>query len=522
MSLLLWASVAQGNAQVEGELTELLNRVTPDVITQFNTPGVTIAVFNRQRVLFHKAYGTRDVQQQLPVTTETYFRIASTTKAITAASLAILVEDEQLSWDDKVTQYLPQFQMSTQLLTQQMRVVDLLSHNSGLRSGGGDSMLWPEPASFTPEEIVHNLRFITPQNDFRSQFSYSNVLYVAAAEVVSEVSKMSWADFVEKRIFQPLKMRCFASNIPPSAVEAAALPYGHNAEQGIYLIPRNAIQQTAVHSVAAGGVVCNSDGMVKWLQHLLQIYVQPELSTDSLGTLSTVLSAEQLEELWRPRTVMPVSEFEQQWHRTALKSYALGWRVSQFGPHKMLSHTGTLSGYQAQVALLPDVDLGIVILNNGSNYGVRGSLLYTILHHLLAPDSQQDWVTVYREYQQQQLIDYLANLTIPQGNGLMLRPTEDYVGEYADQWFGSMTITQEDNLLRIASARMPMLTGYLEPFEQHRWVIRWDNQNAASDVFIQFSADSTGEIEQFTILPLRSELPENHEWQDMRFIKATN
>lgn len=522
LCLLLWLGPAQGKTANSTDLSELLNRVTPQVLAEFHTPGVTIAVFDQHQILFHQGYGFRDAERQLPVTTDTYFRIASTTKAITAASIAILVKNGRLDWNDRVTDYLPDFRMATDHLTAQMRIIDLLSHNSGLRGGAGDSMLWPEPASFTPQEIVHNLRYLTPQSDFRSGFSYSNALYITAAEVVKAVSKMPWADFVDTNIFQPLQMHCFAGDVPVTALDAAALPYGYSEERGIFLIPRNAVLPQAVHSVAAGGVVCNSEGMVKWLQHLLQIYLGQEHLTGDQATVNGVISITQLNQLWRARTVMPVTDFEQEWHNTALKSYALGWRLSQFGEHKMLSHTGTLSGYQAQVALLPDNGIGIVILNNGSNYAVRNSLLYTILHHLLAPQSQRDWKQVYSDHLQQRLQDYLTNYTAPHGNGIMTHNEEHYIGDYVDKWFGKMAVSKVDQQLRINSERMPMLSGNLEPFEENTWVIRWDNENAASVVFIHFTENAAGEIRQFSISPYRVTPPESHEWQDMSFIKSAN
>ena len=134
------------------------------------------------------------------------------------------MDDEKINWQDKVTDYLPNFKMQDNWVTAEFIIEDLLTHKSGLVNSAGDSMLWPEPSGFTRTEIIGNLRHLTPEYSFRSKYAYSNLMYIAAGEIVATVSGMSWEDFVEKRIFKPLDKNCFAGNIPKDKMNNIAPP----------------------------------------------------------------------------------------------------------------------------------------------------------------------------------------------------------------------------------------------------------------------------------------------------------
>ena len=182
-----------------------LDRYVADVLRAFEVPGVGLAIVKDGQVVLARGYGVRKLGDPTPVDARTLFGIASNTKAFTATSLGLLVEEGKLEWDAPVIRYLPWFQMWDPWVTRELTVRDLLVHRSGLGLGAGDLLWWP-PTPLDRTEIARRLRFIKPATSFRSAYAYDNVLYTVAGEVIETVSGMSWEDFVSSRILAKVGM----------------------------------------------------------------------------------------------------------------------------------------------------------------------------------------------------------------------------------------------------------------------------------------------------------------------------
>jgi CubicO group peptidase (beta-lactamase class C family) len=171
----------------------------------WKVPGFAIAIVKDDQVVFAKGYGVLELGKTPAVDENTLFAIASNSKAFTAAALAILVDEGKVKWDDKVTKYLPSFELYDPYVTHELTIRDLLSHRSGLATFGGD-LLWYE-SEYSRDEILRRIRFLKPTSSFRSRFGYQNVLFLAAGEVVAKVTGKSWDEFVRERFFGPLGMK---------------------------------------------------------------------------------------------------------------------------------------------------------------------------------------------------------------------------------------------------------------------------------------------------------------------------
>jgi CubicO group peptidase (beta-lactamase class C family) len=513
--------------------------VMENALSAFYTPGMSVAVVHKGETIFLEGVGKRKLannkQQSQNVDPDTYFRLASTSKAFTAAAIGILVDQGKLNWGDKVTQFLPEFQMQDPWVTREFTIKDLLVHHSGLTGGAGDSMIWPEPSGFSRSEVIANLRYLSPESSFRSKYAYSNVLYITAGEVIAKVAGMPYGDFVEQEIFKPLDMNCYAGDVPKRKLTNTAMSYAHSDERGIYAVPRNSIQEAQQMSVAAGGIVCNASSMSKWVKALLSPETLP-------------FSVEALNAMWSPQTILGISESEEEWDGTLFKTYGYGWRIADMLGYKFISHTGTLSGYQAYVALIPELDLGVLVLNNGSNYGARSSVMQHILKSFiandkLAKDSPSDWVQAFINLQAEQEAKYLANYeAVPPATLPMQISSSQIIGTYEDPWFGKMLIsesasavdavdagnkgsagiagnTQNETPLRIESERMITLKGNVLPYGGNRFKVEWDNKNAASDAFLIIETNIKNEVTGMKMHPFVAKEKERHEYRDMHFIK---
>ena len=189
-----------------------------NAIKDWKTTGLAVAVVKDGKVVFSKGYGVREHGKSAPVDDQTLFAIASTTKAMTAVAIGMLVDEGKLSWDDPVTDHLPSFRLHDPYVTREVTVRDLLTHRAGL---GNADYLW-YVADLPADSMMDKLRLIRPEYSLRSSFIYQNVMYIAAGEVVRAVSGMPWDEFVRTRIFQPIGM---VSTYP----RAALGPAGSNA-----------------------------------------------------------------------------------------------------------------------------------------------------------------------------------------------------------------------------------------------------------------------------------------------------
>ena len=187
-------AVAWGWTQVPDALAGFDDTVNA-FLAAFGVPGVGIGVVRPGQPDFLRGYGVRALGRPERIDPDTLFAVASNTKAMTAAGLAVLVDQGKLGWDDLVTRHLPEFAMHDEVTTRIMTVRDLLTHRSGLPLGAGDLMIWPG-TTHTRAEVLHGLRYLKPVRGFRVGYDYDNVLYVTAGSLIERLSCRSWAGYI--------------------------------------------------------------------------------------------------------------------------------------------------------------------------------------------------------------------------------------------------------------------------------------------------------------------------------------
>ncbi len=177
-----------------------------NALPKFNVAGVAIAIVKDGKIVYEKGFGVKSIATNSPVNVHTNFQIASNSKAFTAAALSILVDEKKISWKDKVRDYIPEFKMYNDYVTENFLIEDLLCHRSGLGLGAGDLMDFPDGTNFTIKDKLTFAQYFKPVSAFRTQFDYDNQLYLVAGELIARVSGMTWEKFVQTRILDPLQM----------------------------------------------------------------------------------------------------------------------------------------------------------------------------------------------------------------------------------------------------------------------------------------------------------------------------
>jgi len=256
--LLACASFATAQSAHLVDLDAYISKAVKD----WEIPGLAITVVKDGQVIFAKGYGVREFGKPELVDEHTLFAIGSTTKAMTAAALGMLVDEKKIQWDDPVIKYLRNFQLYDPYVTREVSVRDLLTHRAGL---GNADLLWYGQDN-SRREILYRLRYLKPQTSMRSHFTYQNIMYVAAGEIVAAVSGIPWEDFVRQRIFEPLGMK----DTVPLLADAKGRP---NVASPHYLIDGKVrvIRNASVDAVAPAGSVWSSvHDMAKWMLFMLK------------------------------------------------------------------------------------------------------------------------------------------------------------------------------------------------------------------------------------------------------------
>jgi CubicO group peptidase (beta-lactamase class C family) len=485
--LLLTAAGAPARAAAQ-QLPSDLDALVARTQKEFDVPGVAVAVVKDGKVVHMKGYGVREMGKPAPVDEHTLFGIASNTKAFTTAAIAMLVDEGKLSWDDPVVKHLPSFAMYDPYVTREITVRDLVTHRAGLGLGAGDLMWWP-PTTFTRDEILERVRHVKPSSSLRSRYAYNNILYLVAGEVIEEVTGKSWDEFVRERIFQPLGMNETNTSVDDFTPGGnVAIP--HSAASG-KLVP---VFFTKSNNTAPAAAINSSvHDVAKWM------IVQ--LDRGKLSDDKRLWSERQANEMWSAQTIQRIGEPHPA--VAALKpnfaAYGLGWGLADYRGHKIVSHTGGLLGMVSKTTLVPDMNLGIVVLTNQEMGYAFQAITYHILDaYLGAPKT--DWVAAYAEVRKKSLADAAeaekkAAAERATGSKPSL-PLGRYAGTYRDAWYGDVAVAEENGKLVMRFSRTPALVGDLEHWQYDTFVVRWHDRSLLADAYVTFQLGHDGKIEQ--------------------------
>jgi CubicO group peptidase (beta-lactamase class C family) len=479
------------------------------------TPGMGVAIVERGETTLLKGYGVRRLGQTASVDADTIFPIASVSKAFTSTALAILVDQGKIGWDDKVIDHLPDFEMYDPWVAREITVRDLLVHRSGLGLGAGDLLFWPR-SSLTRPETVRRLRYLRPSTSFRSGYAYDNVLYIVAGELIEAVSGQTWETFVRDQILQPAGMRT-ATTEPADRFKNPDRATPHARLNGPIrgLGDQEALDEKdilSVNAAPAGGLTASAADMSRWLQ------VQLAQGALNAGP-DRLFSAAAAREMWTPQTLMPRDEKGAPSGAVPLFStYALGWKVIDYKGRKIVWHSGGIMGFRALVVLVPELNTGFSVMINSEDSGLIMGLMYELLDHYIDPAAPaKDWPAAWSELRAAKSENALKALvrTAPDKSKPPLK-LADYAGEYADPWYGPISIKLNGRRLAIDFRQTPGMTGALEPWSRDTFRTAWDDKNI-EPAFVTFAFDAGGNVERIRLRAASPLADFSYDYQDLEF-----
>ncbi|HMQ06885.1 MAG TPA: serine hydrolase [Saprospiraceae bacterium] len=456
-------------------------------LAKFKVAGASISVVKDGKVIFQKGYGVSSDLTQNPVNETTNFQIASNTKAFTATALSILADENKIKWTDSVKKFIPEFKMYDDYVTEHFNILDLLTHRSGLETGTGNLMFFPDGSDFTIKDAILSLQYFNPTSPFRTQFGYIDLLYAVAGEVIARVSGMSYESFVQKRIIEPLQMnRTFVGFLLKDKSNLASPHIFHLHE--LKTIDHFNIGMGS----AAGGIYSNAEDMGKWML----LWMNQGKHGEELK--QRLISENNYYETLRLHTVFKNNPNPR--YNTHFSGYGLGWVLSDEKGYLKVSHNGGTPGMMSTITMYPDLNLGITVLTNTQNNGIAlaTAMTNTIADSYLGledinwSDIMTNWLVQSAEMELEEIQKFWSEIShANQENINNLRIT----GLYIDDWFGLVEIFEKDNELWFKSSRSPQLIGRMHYYDENTFAIKWEYKILNCDAFATFSFDKEGKAQ---------------------------
>jgi CubicO group peptidase (beta-lactamase class C family) len=473
--------------------------------------GVAVVVVKDDKIVHLKGYGVTSIETKEKVNENTLFAIASNSKAFTTAALAMLVDAGKLNWNDKVIQHIPEFKMYDAYVTENFNIQDLLTHRSGLGLGAGDLMFFPDGSDFTIKDVLNSFQYQEPVSAFRTEYDYDNLLYVVAGEVVARVSGMNWAEFVETKIMKPIGMERSAG-VYQRLKDKSNTAFPHSTENG-KLKQLETYTKSDESLGAAGGIYASVNDLSNWL------FMHLNDGNYSKDGNKQLISEENHAELWKAHTNIAFNAQPSSPYKTHFEAYGLGWFLSDKKGYVVVDHGGALLGMLSKTILIPELNVGIIVLTNTDpgGYGYY-TIAQEIMEAYLGTDAN-DWILQgkkivgQRESQSDKVTDAVWE-TVAKAEAESIKP-EDYIGVYKDDWFGKIEVYLNKDQLWFKSYRSPKLNGSMSFYQANTFAIKWEYQDMNCDAFAMFTLDETGKAQSIKMKGISPDIDFSFDFQDL-------
>ena len=455
-----------------------LDAYIADAVVKFDQPGLAVGIVKDGQLVWSKGYGKLDLAKSEPVTPNSIFFVASISKAFTACAVGLLVDDGKLKWNDPVVKHMPWFKTPDPYVTEHMMVKDLLCHRSGWITFDGD-LLW-YGTDLDQREILDRHAKEPFTHAFRDQFGYSNLMYIAAAQLIEAVSGKTWDAFVTERILQPLGMtRTTVETADLARFTDVALPHVRKGQDPAAAQKSMPYQSLQGADGATGINSCVTD-LAKWDAMWAdegKVNGKPFLSNDTYYFITDIHLA------------------------MGSEGAGLGWFIEQNNGSEVITHSGGMPGFILNHAVVPDKDLAVIALGNGESYSVF-AITNKILDLYLG-DGTADPVTDMlprlakrAEREAKRRADRLAARVPKTKPSLAL---SSYAGTYTDKIYGTATITEVNSALQLTfQPAKDLLTGTLGHW--HYDTFQWQHADPFLEPgYITFQFDGNHRITDFKV-----------------------
>ena len=447
------------------------------ILKDWNVPGCGIGIVVKDKMVFARGYGYRDLEKRLPVTPNTLFQIASNTKLFTATGVGFLVEEGKLDWDKPIKNYVPQIQFYNDELNANVTIRDMLSHRTGISRHDG---IWFK-SDFTRQELFDRLKYLEPSIPLRQGSLYNNLMYAAAGQIVEYLSGQKWEEFVKSKILTPLDMSHTMFVVEEMKKQPDFMtPYYEKRDTSILLPYPFYTQLQGIGP--AGSIISSINDLSNWL--ITQIY-------RGKFKKNQVIPESIIKETMQP--AIPTASVPDKYFENLNSIYGMGRSTSSYKGHYLTQHGGSIGGIYSNISFMPADSIGVIVFSNRISQ-LPVIISYTVYDRLLGlPETP---------WSERSLKDYLKSKETSKESRKMpdtdrvpntkpSHPLTDYAGIYEDPAYGSIKITLKNDSLNFTfnNTSLPLYHYHFDRFMTPDDEIdgKWS---------ITFTTDAQGSINQ--------------------------
>ncbi|HRL07390.1 MAG TPA: serine hydrolase [Brevundimonas diminuta] len=491
-------------------------------------PAVSLALVRDGKTVLAKGYGVRRQGKNEPADEHTLFAIASNSKNVTAACLAILVDEGKVKWDEPIRTYLPGFTLSDPMVGERITVRDTLSHRAGFGLGAGDLLFWPN-SDRTRAEVLAQAAFVPIEDGFREDYHYCNLMFVVAGAVIEKVSGLSWEAFVQTRIFDRVGMN---ESVPLARLadpKKSALPHGRVGPPLRYQGAMTQIAESIVEvwnwdsAAAAGGICASAHDWAKW--------IAVRLNDGKLADGSRLFSEAAAKEMYKPNIVVsssngPTAALP---NRAVASTYAMGLQVQDYRGERLATHGGGSPGGISATVLIPGRKIGFSVFTNAEESFLLRALR-SGLSDIAMNKVDVDWIADSKRIEAEgteKSLKAAVEIDAKQAAGAAPSlPLEAYAGTWRDPWYGDIVIEPKTegrgrnrkSGLWLRFTHTPALQGWLEPYDGETFRTRFPDKRE-EDAFITFSI-ATAKPATATVKGVSPDIDFSYDYQDLRLTRV--
>lgn len=457
--------------------------------------GVAVAVVEKNKVIFSKGFGYRDIANKLPVTDTTQFAIGSCTKAFTASLIGILQKEKEIDLDKPFTSYLKDFKFYSPELTQQITLRDMMSHRTGLPRHDLSWFVDPD----TRENLTKRIEFMEPSAPLRQTWQYNNFMYLLQGVLTEKLTGKSWESNVESKIFSKLGMG--RSNFSVKTMATYKEPaLGYN------VVKDSIIHNTPYYEIDGMGPAGSINSTVLDMSQWLKVWINGgKLDTVQIIPSSFVTEATSSQMIigpGLPNTEKPDVQFS---------NYGFGWMLSSYKGHYRVEHGGNITGFSASTCFFPTDSIGIVVLANQDGSKVPSIVRNTIADRVLGI-KYFDWnADALKSAKKAKEIAQKAEKASTSNQVLQTTTSHalnDYTGAYSNSAYGKFEVIQKGDSLFAKLKNEKWWLGQFHydifrPYETSEGI----DSTEKSPIRFQFNTGLNGEIESASIFNFEPTIP---------------
>ena len=452
-----------------------------NAMRDWEIPGLAVTIVRGDDILYTKAFGVKTHGGNDPVTTDTIFQIGSTSKAFTAALVAMLVDEGKVGWKDRVIEHVSDFEMYDPWVTREFMIEDLMAQRSGMPPHALD---FPAGFGFDRDYIRHALRYVEPISSFRSEFAYQNNLFLVAAELIERHTGKSWEENVGELIFEPLGMSSSTLDMKSFQEAKDVTSLHHRLGDKIITLPNDWPYLSWIYVFGpAGGINSNITDMAEWLK--LQV-------NKGVFNGERLISEENMNFMHTPKTIGGLLPGRKEY-------YCEAWLYRENAPYPIVWHSGGTHGCKTMIAIVLEAEVGVVVLSNLIDSMLPEALAFRFFDMYMG-GSETDWSSEMLATMKEGMKRAEAALPVPPDHLLPPMPLAKYVGDYHNDVYGTINIAETNGglVLAIGPKRVEM---YLTPWNRDTFSVFWPLYGDEGDpgVFAWFEADVEGTVTSVTV-----------------------